>query len=109
METNDWVKVVVTESIIEDSCNIFETELGTILIVKDSDSGKLRVLSGICSHEEYILDTGFIQENTVICPLHLSAFDLDTGEAQNPPAEDPLKTFDIKIEDNFVLIKKKLS
>jgi nitrite reductase/ring-hydroxylating ferredoxin subunit len=107
MGTNYWVKVVDVESLLEDSCNIYETEIGTILLIKDSESGKVRALSGICSHEEYVLETGFVQENTVICPLHLSAFDLDTGEAQNPPAEDPLETFDVKIDEGFVFIRKK--
>ena len=108
METDNWVKIVEIESLIEDSCNIFETALGTILLVKDAESRKVRALSGICSHEEYVLETGFVQENTVICPLHLSAFDLDTGNAQNPPAEDPLETFEVKIEKNFVFIKRKV-
>ncbi|MHA1990277.1 MAG: Rieske (2Fe-2S) protein [Candidatus Hodarchaeales archaeon] len=107
MGTDSWIKVIELESLIEDSCNIYETEIGTIILIKDSENGKVRALSGICSHEEYALETGFVQENTVICPLHLSAFDLDTGEAQNPPAEEPLETFDIKIEENFVFIRKK--
>ena len=103
---NNWIRVIDTDSLTEDSCNIYETEIGTILLIKNSKDNKIRALSGICSHEEYILETGFIQENTVICPLHLSAFDLDTGESQNPPAEDPLIVYEVKIEDNFVFIRK---
>lgn len=104
---NKWVEVTNENLLIEDSCNIFETVLGTILIIKTNIDGKLRALSGICTHESYVLETGFIQENTIICPLHLSAFDLDTGEAQNPPAELPLEVFNIKAEDGKVWIQKR--
>ena len=104
---NDWIEVVHENSIQVDSCNIFETVLGTILILKTTVDGKLRALSGICTHEQYVLETGLIQENTLICPLHLSAFDLDTGEAQNPPAELPLEVFNIKVEDGKIFIQRK--
>ena len=53
-----------------------------------------------------ILSTGFLneQEKTVTCPLHLSVFKLDNGIAQNLPAKLPLKTYNVKIEENEVYI-----
>jgi nitrite reductase/ring-hydroxylating ferredoxin subunit len=45
------------------------------------------------------------EENTVTCPLHLSAFKLDTGSPQNLPAEEPIKTYKVKIQDNSIYIK----
>jgi nitrite reductase/ring-hydroxylating ferredoxin subunit len=58
------------------------------------------------THEYADLSTGFLneQEKTVTCPLHLSVFKLDYGIPQNPPAEPPLKTYAVKIEDNGVYI-----
>jgi 3-phenylpropionate/trans-cinnamate dioxygenase ferredoxin component len=44
------------------------------------------------------------EEKTVTCPLHLSIFKLHDGVPQNPPAETPLKTYNIKIEDNGVYV-----
>jgi nitrite reductase/ring-hydroxylating ferredoxin subunit len=43
-------------------------------------------------------------EKTLTCPLHLSAFKLSDGIPQNPPAEIPLSTYKIKVEDNDVLV-----
>ena len=37
--------------------------------------------------------------------LHLSVFDLNTGKPQNPPAENPLDTYNIKLEDNNILVE----
>jgi 3-phenylpropionate/trans-cinnamate dioxygenase ferredoxin subunit len=45
------------------------------------------------------------EEKTVTCPLHLSAFKLDTGVPQNQPAEEPLKTYKVKIQDDAIYIK----
>jgi 3-phenylpropionate/trans-cinnamate dioxygenase ferredoxin component len=57
----------------------------------------------ICTHE-YAL--GFLneEEKTVTCPLHFPIFKLDNGIPQNPPAEKPLKTYDVKIEDSGVYV-----
>jgi 3-phenylpropionate/trans-cinnamate dioxygenase ferredoxin component len=59
--------------------------------------GTVYAVSAICTHEEFDLAQGFIMENAVVCPLHLSQFDLRTGEVYNPPATEPLKVFNVKI------------
>jgi 3-phenylpropionate/trans-cinnamate dioxygenase ferredoxin component len=76
-----------------------------ILIAKVQD--KIYATDGICTHEYADLSTGFLneQEKTVTCPLHLSVFKLDNGIPQNPPAELPLKTYNVKVEDNEVYIQ----
>jgi 3-phenylpropionate/trans-cinnamate dioxygenase ferredoxin subunit len=76
-----------------------------ILIAKIQD--KIYATDGICTHEYADLSTGFLneQEKTITCPLHLSVFKLDSGAPQNPPAELPLKTYNVRIEeDNGVYI-----
>ena len=48
-------------------------------------------MSGICTHEETDLGLGFVIEDRIVCPLHLSQFELKSGPAVNPPATVPLK------------------
>ena len=38
-------------------------------------------------------------EDRVVCQLHLSQFDLRTGEVYNPPATEPLRRYNVKIEE----------
>jgi 3-phenylpropionate/trans-cinnamate dioxygenase ferredoxin subunit len=45
------------------------------------------------------------EEKAVTCPLHLSVFNLETGMPQNLPAEEPLKAYKVKIQDNAIYIK----
>ena len=67
--------------------------------------GEVHALSGICTHEETDLGLGVVLEDKVVCPLHLSQFDLRTGEVLNPPALVPLKTFNVKIEDGTIYVE----
>jgi len=77
---------------------------------------EIRAYQGICTHEYFELDKGFLTgggssgaggqpAGTLTCALHLSRFDLATGEALDPPAELPLAQYPVAIEDGRVLIE----
>lgn len=67
--------------------------------------GQVYAVSGTCTHEEADLGLGVVLEEKVVCPLHLSQFDLRTGAVLNPPATIPLKTFNVKIEEGAILVE----
>lgn len=67
--------------------------------------GKLFATDRICTHEEADLSTGFLSEQGVRCPLHLSVFNLENGTPQSPPAEEPLKTYNVKIDHNEIYVE----
>lgn len=67
--------------------------------------GELYATDRICTHEEADLSTGFLMGSVVTCPLHLSRFDLVTGEVQNPPASVPLRTYALKVEGTSVYVQ----
>ena len=67
--------------------------------------GTLRAFDGTCTHEEADLSTGFLLGERVTCPLHLSQFDLTTGEAVNPPATQPLKRYSVIVKDGDVFVQ----
>lgn len=67
--------------------------------------GEVSALSGTCTHEDADLGLGFVIEDRVVCPLHLSQFDLRTGQVLNPPATAPLRTFNAKIEGGMIFVE----
>jgi len=67
--------------------------------------GEVYAVDGICTHEESLLKDGFILEDRVVCALHLSQFDLRTGEVFNPPAFEPLKRYNVKIEEGSIFVE----
>jgi 3-phenylpropionate/trans-cinnamate dioxygenase ferredoxin subunit len=67
--------------------------------------GSLRAMQGICTHEYFELDKGFLTGETLTCALHLSRFDLESGEPLDPPAELPLAIYTVVVEDGRVIIE----
>ena len=67
--------------------------------------GKIHATDLICTHADADLSTGFLSDEGVRCPLHLSVFNLDNGEPQNLPAEKPLNVYNVKIDDNEIYVE----
>ena len=68
-------------------------------------AGRVYAVQGVCTHEEQDLGVGFVSEERVTCPLHLSQFDLRDGSVLNPPATAPLRRFNTKIEGGKILVE----
>jgi len=77
---------------------------GTDILLANVD-GTIHATQGICSHEYFELDKGFLTGDSITCALHLSRFDLETGEALDPPAELPLAVYPVVIEDGQVVLE----
>ena len=69
------------------------------------NTGELTAVQGICSHEYFELDKGFLTAGSLTCALHLSRFDLQSGDALDPPAELPLVRYPVVVEDGRVSIE----
>jgi nitrite reductase/ring-hydroxylating ferredoxin subunit len=67
--------------------------------------GQVRAMQGTCSHEYFELDKGFLTGDSLTCALHLSRFDLTTGEALDPPAEAPLQMYPVVIEEGEIILE----
>ena len=78
---------------------------GTDQVLVVNTGGTLRAMQGICSHEYFELDKGFLTRDSLTCALHLSRFDLETGEPLDPPAEVPLAMYPVVVEDGRVFIE----
>jgi len=66
--------------------------------------GVVRAVQGICSHEYFELDRGFLTAGSLTCALHLSRFDLVSGEPLDPPADEPLAVYPVSIEDGRIMV-----
>lgn len=59
----------------------------------------------MCTHEDASLSKGSLHGVCVKCPLHGSRFRLPTGEALDEPAEESLNTYEVKVEDDTILVR----
>lgn len=97
-----WVKACDLKSIGDGELLGVDIDSKEIMLV--NKNGKIYALDRICTHERADLSLGFLGDNYVICPLHLSQFEFETGKNLNPPAERPLKSYKVKIEDNAIYV-----
>jgi 3-phenylpropionate/trans-cinnamate dioxygenase ferredoxin subunit len=75
---------------------------GTDQVLVINQSGDYTAVQGVCSHEYFELDKGFLTNGTLTCALHLSRFDLSDGEPLDPPAEEPLAVYPVVVEDGVL-------
>ncbi len=74
-------------------------------ILLANSGGTVRATDLICTHAEADLSAGFLSDEGVRCPLHLSVFNLEDGRPRNPPAEAPLRVYNVKIDDGEIYVE----
>ena len=100
---SEWIKACNLEQVKDGQLFGFVSDNKKILLA--NLKGKIHATDLICTHADADLSTGFLSEEGVRCPLHLSVFNLDDGKPQNLPAETSLKTYNVKIDDNEIYVE----
>ena len=59
-----------------------------------------------CTHAACSLSEGDVEEGTVVCPCHLGAFELTTGEVMGGPPPTPIAIHEVRIEDGHVAVRR---
>lgn len=74
-----------------------------IAVVKDS-AGEIHAIGDTCSHGQISLADGFVEDDTLECWAHGSAFSIKTGIPLNLPAYEPVPVFVVEIDGDDVFI-----
>ena len=69
--------------------------------------GKYYAIGNVCTHMGGPLAEGKLEGFEVECPWHGSKFDVRTGKVVRPPAMREEPTYEVKVENNNVLIRSK--
>ena len=99
----NWIKACSTSNVGSGELFSFDHDDKKILLA--NLEGQIYATDRTCTHAEADLSTGMLSEEGIRCPLHLSVFNLKNGQPQNPPAEQSLKTYNVKIENNEVYVE----
>ncbi len=100
---SEWIKACNLEQVKEGQLFGFTHDDMNILLA--NLKGKIHATDLICTHANADLSTGFLSEEGVRCPLHLSVFNLEDGKPQNLPAETSLNVYNVKIDNNEVYVE----
>jgi 3-phenylpropionate/trans-cinnamate dioxygenase ferredoxin subunit len=90
------------EDVPEGEPKAFEVGDRVVTVVKLDDG--YFAFDDECTHRQCSLAEGELEDRSIICPCHGSEFDVRTGEVLSPPANEPLQTFDVRVEDGNLQI-----
>ncbi|MFQ5633240.1 MAG: Rieske (2Fe-2S) protein [bacterium] len=98
----NFVKVASVQDLVPESAlsvNIDENRIALFYI-----DGNIYAIDSDCPHTGAPLSDGEIYGCEVECPLHGARFDLATGKNLTPPADTPVQTYKVKIQDDQIYI-----
>lgn len=64
--------------------------------------GTIFATDNICTHAYARLSDGWLDGETIECPLHAARFDVRTGKVLDPPATEDLKIYPVRIVDGDI-------
>ncbi len=77
---------------------------GVAIAVVLDGNGEVHAIGDTCTHGDISLAEGFVEDDTLECWAHGSAFSLRTGKPLNLPAYEPVPVFEVTIDGDDVLI-----
>ncbi len=77
---------------------------GRSIAIYDAD-GTLYATDNICTHAYARLSDGWLDGETIECPLHAARFDIRTGKVLDPPATEDLKTYPVRLVGDEIQVK----
>jgi nitrite reductase/ring-hydroxylating ferredoxin subunit len=81
------------------------SDLPTPVAVFRTESGEFFATQDSCTHEQWSLgEDSDIEDDEIVCPLHMARYDLRTGKALCFPATVALEKFSVEVEDGSVYV-----
>lgn len=100
----EWVRVAEESQCAGEGCVHAVTARGEAVVLARWE-GDIFALEDCCSHEDFLLSEGTIDNGRIECVLHGAMFDLRTGKAVRLPAVRPVKTYPVKIENGEIFVE----
>lgn len=68
--------------------------------------GEIYAVADSCSHADFPLSDGELVDDYIIeCGLHGAQFDIRDGSAVEPPATDPITSYEVRVDAGDVWVK----
>jgi 3-phenylpropionate/trans-cinnamate dioxygenase ferredoxin component len=80
-------------------------EVGGIKIAVANVGGTMYAFDNVCTHQQCPLAKGELEDTTVTCPCHGSQFDVTTGDVLRGPAQDPVDSYTVRVQDDTIEIE----
>lgn len=100
---NQYVRVCNKDDISEGEPCRFELPNGEkVSVFRLGD--EFYATSDKCTHGNASLSEGWQKNDVIECPFHGGAFNIRTGEAVSFPCIEPVRTYDVKLDGDALLV-----
>lgn len=100
MSAQYFIPVAKVEDVVPGGITRIEVRDHSILLCHSE--GRIFAVINRCSHAQEELACGRVKAGWIACPAHGARFDLETGEAMNPPATEAIRTYAVRIVDDMI-------
>ena len=97
------VTVAKTSELADGKMRQVSAEGKEILLARVSED--FYAVGAHCTHYGAPLVEGVLSGERIVCPWHHACFDITTGDLQEPPAFDALQHYEVKIENDQVIVR----
>jgi len=66
--------------------------------------GRIYAFKDNCTHRDFPLSAGTLEDTEVECTWHGAKFDVTTGRATLLPAVKPVQTWEVRVEDGDIFV-----
>jgi naphthalene 1,2-dioxygenase system ferredoxin subunit len=100
MSEPNWIDAMAADALPAD--DVIGVEVAGLDIAIFTVGDALYATDNICTHGQARLCDGFLIGHEIECPLHQGRFDVRDGKATYEPAEEPLRSYPVKVEGQRV-------
>ena len=95
---------------VANAADIGESELAGVQIGGErvaiaNVGGAFHAFGNTCTHLQCSLAQGELEGTVVTCPCHGSQFDVTTGEVLRGPAQQPVRSYPVRVEDDALQVE----
>jgi 3-phenylpropionate/trans-cinnamate dioxygenase ferredoxin subunit len=83
---------------------LLSVQVGDFNVCLANADGRIYAFRDNCTHRDFPLSAGTIDDGEVECAWHGAKFDMASGRATRLPAIKPVQTFEVRVENGEILI-----
>src|SRR3989338_10192748 len=100
---NTFKMVAKVSDVVRGRVKVVEVEGKRIAL--GNVNGTIYAIDDLCTHDNGPLGEGELFNDQIECPRHGARFDVKSGKVTCFPAVIPVKTYDVKIEQENVMVE----
>ena len=98
-----WIAVAPAASVAPG--DYAQVEIDGAIVAVFNIAGSFYAIEDVCTHDGGELAGGAVEGDVVICPRHGARFCLRTGAALTPPAYEPVRTFETRVNEGVLEVR----